>query len=298
MEPIARANQTVSTNEPVFRRAMKRVAGKKGRRMYRQWHKLAACLGFRAAVLCVLLGVARRTLSRWFGLNARLQVWVKNEFCPMGVYLRPGASDWRVFRQIFVDNEYAPFCEKIKDARVVVDAGANIGLSAVYFLEKYRGAECLCIEPEHENFLLCVKNVRRYGQRVKVLRKALWSERAQLALLGVGRPGEEWGIRTVKESASVETADGISMTELLTEQLKGKEVSILKVDIEGAESEVFRDGGEKWLEKVKNMCIEFHGQECQEAVMKQFEQFDYEHGVSGELTLFWNIVRRGRGQQG
>ena len=59
--------------------------------------------------------------------------------------------------------------------RVVVDAGANIGLSTVFFANKFPQAKIVAIEPEPSNFAMLRDNVAPYPN-VTPVQAALWKE--------------------------------------------------------------------------------------------------------------------------
>jgi hypothetical protein len=42
------------------------------------------------------------------------------------------------------------------------------------------------------------------------------------------------------------------------------QVDLMKIDIEGAETTVFRIDVSNWLGRVRNICIELHGQACRD----------------------------------
>src|ERR1700741_4382586 len=63
--------------------------------------------------------------------------------------LRKGTSDLEVFREIFLFNTYD---FPVPEPRTIVDAGANIGLSAVYFANRFKDATIFAVEPESSNF--------------------------------------------------------------------------------------------------------------------------------------------------
>jgi FkbM family methyltransferase len=259
--------------------------------VYKAWSRMSISLGRREAFLYLVLGAIRKRLHGLLDWNWRVHIFVANEHCPWGAYLRPGSSDWNVFRQIFVEREYEPFCARIPEAGFIVDIGANIGLSALYFLERYTGAYCICIEPDEDNFNTCRKNLKRYGERAKVIRKALWSSATFLILQNHETIGKEWGIRVNTGDMNGPTVEGVTMEQVLAQHAEGMRVSILKFDAEGAEAEVFGNERIRWMDQVENMCIELHGQKCREAVMRCLAQYDHLSGKSGELSLFWGITK-------
>jgi len=50
-------------------------------------------------------------------------------------YLRSHTSDVPTYDQVFIDEEYC-FISK-KAPKIIIDAGANIGLASIYFANKY-----------------------------------------------------------------------------------------------------------------------------------------------------------------
>jgi hypothetical protein len=75
-------------------------------------------------------------------------------FCPL--ILRRNTSDKHVFRQIFITKDYnIPL--KIKP-KLIVDAGANVGYSSLWFSRKYPKSKIIAIEPEDSNYEVLIKN--------------------------------------------------------------------------------------------------------------------------------------------
>ena len=69
----------------------------------------------------------------------------------------------------------------------------------------------------------------------------------------------------------------------------GEQIDILKVDVERSELEIFGDTSSSWLPRVRNICIELHGADCREVFLRALKDFEYDLGVSGELTLCRNL---------
>jgi FkbM family methyltransferase len=174
-------------------------------------------------------------------------------------YLRIPSSDVVTFEQIFLLQEYR-FDAKISP-RTIVDAGANIGLSSIYFSNRFPGAKIIAIEPEDGNFEMLRRNTMPYKNIIAV-RGALWHENENLQLVdpGVG----DWGFMTQQAHGGVEERVGAILQEVrgMTVSTVMKEqglerIDILKMDIEGAEREVFNDPS-SWLGKVDAMIVELH----------------------------------------
>lgn len=172
--------------------------------------------------------------------------------------LRFGGSDLRTFLHVIVARGYEfPFA---LDPRSVVDAGANIGLSAVYFATKYPSAHVIALEPDADNFKLLCENTKNYKQVVPV-QAALWWREGTVQLVDPGQG--EWAFRVgglqgpspVRE-AGVATVPSVTITQLL-DRFDVQTVDLLKMDIEGAEREVLHHSVD-WIGQVSAIAIELH----------------------------------------
>jgi len=204
----------------------------------------------------------------------------------MKVRLR-GTSDVLTFGQIFIDDEYKSL-RGIENVETIIDLGANVGFASVYFLSCFPKARVLSVEPDAENVAMCSSNLRSFGERSKVLHGAAWSECTMLKLLTQVR-GREWGRRVervAEASAAVVTAWDVPTLITMT---GSHGIDLLKIDIEGSETEIFDHTSNEWLKKVRNLCIELHGRECEEAFFDALRGFDYEIAHTGELTICRNL---------
>ena len=95
-----------------------------------------------------------------FYLLKKLGFNIKNPLIPIRLqgfkdffYARFGTSDRAVFNQIFIEQEYACL-NHVKDPKLIMDCGANVGYSSLWFLNRYPGAHMIAIEPDAGNFKL------------------------------------------------------------------------------------------------------------------------------------------------
>ncbi len=192
---------------------------------------------------------------------------------------RRGSSDLLVFEQIFVEREYACL-DGLRDVGLVLDLGANVGYASAYVLSRWPSAHVVAVEPDPANVAVLRDNMAPYGARATVVEGAVWSHATRLDLAPPVE-GEEWG-RQVHDAdahdsdahdSDAHDADGsgvaaFSVPDLIAmgeEALRrqgrapasGRRVSLLKVDIEGAEVVVFGDGA-PWLDDVEALVIEVH----------------------------------------
>jgi FkbM family methyltransferase len=183
---------------------------------------------------------------------------IKRHDCKSSFQLRVPSSDVGIYEQIFFDKEYDFFAAI--PPRVILDAGANIGLTSIYFANKYPDALIFSIEPEKKNFELLITNTKSYSN-ITPIHAALWDKNEEINLIDVGLG--ECGFMTGKESLSNCLSGDIShiipgMTvDKIMEEYDIDEIDILKVDIEGAEKEVFSRTS-LWIGRVNSIIIELH----------------------------------------
>jgi len=172
--------------------------------------------------------------------------------------LRIPATDFYGYMQIFLNQEYDFIVNK--QPEVIVDAGANIGLASIYLANKYPDAKIIAIEPEQSNFEILKQNTAPYSNIIP-LHAALWHKNEEINLVdpGLGKWGFMADTKKSSEglpSAILHTVAGITVDTIIKE-FNLEKIDILKIDIEGAEKEVFNDTS-SWIESVGSMIVELH----------------------------------------
>lgn len=212
------------------------------------------------------------------------KVWTKSRRLPY--LLRRGSSDFYVFRQVVLDNQYG--LPEIVDPKYIVDAGANVGLTSVVLLERYPECRIIAIEPDPQNVRMAELNLRSYGERCRLFPVALWSEVGTLSVQrGVFRDGLDWACQTVataeRNGASVEAR---TLNSLLAE-VDFPRIDFLKVDVEGAELQVFGEGDTSFLEQTTCCATECHDDQCLEAFLQAAQHYGFSIRHEGELAIAW-----------
>jgi len=201
------------------------------------------------------------------------------------VHMRKGTSDFKVFKQIMAFDQYNYKGLNGRPVETIIDLGANIGLSAVYFKTKYPGAQVIAVEPEINNYDLMVRNISGFKD-VHSLCNAIWYEDKSLGIYDAGRG--EYGFSVVQPQGNqVGITSGITITDIV-KKYNLKSIDILKIDIEGAEKELFSYNYQEWLPKVKCIMIELHDGDhpgCTTAVFRAIAQRDFTLFCQGENVI-------------
>lgn len=204
------------------------------------------------------------------------------------IYLRNASTDIYLFKSILLGQykgkvnrsfgEYR-YCETLDiNGKLIIDAGANIGLFAVLMALKFPKSKIICLEPEDANFQQLVFNTRKY-KNIICYKKGLWNKNTYLTIHDRGTG--PWGFQ-VLETKEETSLHGISLNDIL-DKYNELEVGLVKMDIEGSEYSVF-SSNLQWLDKVKYLVIETHdhiipgSDELVNKVMvsKKFEKLSFE----------------------
>lgn len=150
-------------------------------------------------------------------------------------------------RELYVRRAYfsLPGFE-IRSNDVVVDVGANVGVFTV--AAATCGSRVLAIEAQSQFIPIIEANLKQNGCREKVA--------LECALIG-----SREGVFSRVENRHMASHWGQEPAELALDDLVNKHglerIDFLKLDIEGSEFDLFRDGG-GWLEKVRRIAMEVH----------------------------------------
>jgi FkbM family methyltransferase len=224
---------------------------------------------------CGAKGVVPSVLARLISPAREIEVRSK-EICHP-IHLRLRSSDPLLFREIIRGHSYDLSLQS--KPRVIVDAGANIGLASVWFANQYPKARIIAIEPEPDNVRMLRKNTRYYPN-ISVVAAALWDHATTLAIDYSANSTAGW--KVVKAAGGVPS---ISIPEVM-QCFNLDRIDLLKVDIEGAEKEVF-EASSDWIKSVGTIAIELHDRfkhGCARAVFGATSNF-CRHPDRGELTI-------------
>jgi len=185
-------------------------------------------------------------------------------------YLRSNSSDSSVIGHVFVDlafdisrlrrfddlEKFLRAGRAISKRPLIVDAGANIGATSVYFSMQCQDALVVAIEPEPSNFQLLVENTK--DTPVLCLPLALAATSKRMRVVDVG--GGYWAFQTRAVAEDDVRADDVSSTtvkEIFEAHRSEYFPFIVKIDIEGGEKELFERDTD-WMVETPLIIIELH----------------------------------------
>ncbi|MGJ3522730.1 FkbM family methyltransferase [Nitratidesulfovibrio sp. D1] len=159
------------------------------------------------------------------------------------------------FRDIFVDQVYR--FDAGTDAPVIVDCGANVGLSCLYFKRLYPLAKIVAFEADRKIARHLESNLSRNGAAdVRVQQAACWVHARGVDFLADGADGGHIAPTPGAEASGTGAAStpSVRLRDMLARMPR---IHMLKMDIEGAETEVLPDCRDV-LARVDHLFFEYH----------------------------------------
>ena len=183
------------------------------------------------------------------------------------IWYRPGSSDTELVYKILLcgglKGEYAiepQVLAALGEVRTVLDIGANIGVSAVFFSTLFPRARVIAFEPSPDNVDLLRKNTESVG-RVEVVPLALGERDGTLELFSSDAAANFGGFSRFEAGSDVgrKTAVPVRHAGRQLAELGVAGADVIKVDVEGSEWEVLSSLGEDFLSRTKYIAGELHG---------------------------------------
>ncbi len=239
-----------------------------------------------------------------FGLVSatRLFVYCRSKPIPAGVSLPVrrlgrtivfrGKTDKGVMSHFF-NPGYRIRDSAANPVRVIVDAGANIGVETLRFRHFHPEARIVAIEPDSGNFAILTRNAGS-DDKIELIKSGLWSHKCRLHLIA-GESAEGFRAEEVDGEPQPSDVDAVSIPSIMQSFGLG-EIDILKMDIEGAEFQVFTAPDvESWIQRVKVLIFECPDADRPGTTQRIFEKLageDFVCHIHGECFV---LVRRDTG---
>lgn len=159
-----------------------------------------------------------------------------------------------LFREIFLDQQY--LLTSKEKAPVIVDCGANIGLATLFFKKMNPMCSIICFEPNPRAYSFLKRNVEsNFLQNVNLVNAGLADVIDEIYFY---IDKNNTLISSIKEERGAKDKIKIP-TVVLSDYIRGKNISLAKVDVEGAEwlilNDVIKTGT---INNIKEFIFEYH----------------------------------------
>lgn len=159
------------------------------------------------------------------------------------------------YQEIFINKSY--FNEKVKIEKddIVVDIGANIGIFSM-FAEFATTKKVICYEAEKENYESLTKNVCKYTETYNmIVSNTNGKQKLYLDEYAGGHAIYHTNNINNTRTTNYQIVESITLDKIIKKLGK---IDFLKIDVEGAEREIFTSVKEETLKKIKKISLEFH----------------------------------------
>lgn len=165
-----------------------------------------------------------------------------------------GGSDRLVVKETWVENVYQ--IDKgdfnLEKGGTLIDLGANIGAVSVYAASLDNRIKVFAYEPESNNFELLQKNIKknRVSEQISTIKQAVSN------FNGVSHITNSQGNSMLSDNEAMEKINVITLKEVFAHN-NLTECDVMKVDVEGAEYEIFTKADFEDLMKIRYITMEF-----------------------------------------
>jgi FkbM family methyltransferase len=172
----------------------------------------------------------------------------------------------------------------------IIDCGANLGMSIIYFKQLYPNATIIAFEADDYIFNFLEKNIESFGYKdVELINKAVWNCDDTLSFIVEGGAGGR-----LEKETTIGEYKKVTCTSL-KKYLIGKKVDFLKIDIEGAEYEVIKDC-ENEIKNIDYLFIEYHSMPGKEQnlhkILEIVEKAGFSYHIKEAYTTKYPFIER------
>jgi FkbM family methyltransferase len=154
------------------------------------------------------------------------------------------------FDQVYTGDFYRP-----RPGDVVIDAGANVGLFAVWLACRHHHCRVVAFEPFDENYRLLCENIRSARAAVEAHHAGLGGASGRGRMAEGGSRSLDHRLEPAADGSEgvpvYSFADVLKMTD-------PARVALFKIDIEGSEFDLFASASAADLARVERYAIEYH----------------------------------------
>jgi FkbM family methyltransferase len=163
-----------------------------------------------------------------------------------------------LIEEIFVNQAYPPL-PFLRDARVIMDIGANVGCATILFRSYYRQARILSFEPDPKNFDFLRANAGHLTN-VHLFAYGLYDRELEVDLFQGSGTGTTNSVGNSTHNSKQSSKVTIRRASNVLAELLIDQVDIAKLDTEGAEVPILQDLA-YLLHRTSAVLVEYHSEE-------------------------------------
>jgi len=209
------------------------------------------------------------------------------------IYVRRGSIiDRDVIKYVFCNQYHLPL-EELPGQSIILDLGSNIGLTLAHFNQLYPGARLFGYEMDEENFKIGLQNTVGIPH-CKLFNYAVWSKNMKVQYKG-NECEDAYNIiddnRNVSGKIKLKTTQAFNIDHIIAEHSLMR-IDYLKMDIEGAEKNIFKEASPQWLKIVQQLNIEVHDAAFFREIIKILETNGFICKMDNEHKSLVRAIRR------
>jgi FkbM family methyltransferase len=189
--------------------------------------------------------------------------------------------------QVFLDRQYDV---EMPEAHKILDLGAYVGYTAVYFANRFASASIISVEPPGSNFDILLANTVAYPN-IRCFPAAVWHERAELTFADCSYG--DWGLyfRQANAGPSADRVVGYTISDIL-EKHGWDRVDLIKCSSHAGRVDTLLRPRPDWLEKTATVITRPGGQGWQagdaEKLTSALPEAEFERRNHGPVVIFSN----------
>jgi len=220
---------------------------------------------------------------------------------PGHIRLRRTLSDHSIFWQCIVQRQY-DFNRFAQSARLmqayqatlktgknplIIDCGGNIGLSTLYLAKLLPKSQIYVVEPDEHNFQILKMNTSALGNRVTAIQGGVWDENIGLKISNPNAGSAAFRVEAIQDGLGT-AIQSYTIDDICT--LAGVDAPfIVKIDIEGAQSQLFKSNTE-WVKNTHLIMLELDDwampwKGTSRSFFSCISRYPFDYLISGE-TIF------------
>lgn len=176
----------------------------------------------------------------------------------------------------------------------ILDLGANIGLFTVLYAANYPEKKIIAVEPETSNFQLLKKNTKRF-KNVICIQQGVWYRDAYCKVYPgrvIVSPSNTYSEGSFYIGECDKTDKGAVRAQSIESLMREYSIEkcFVKMDIEGAEQEIFEQEDLQWIDKCYMLAMETHEwifkNDLDLVIIKKMREYGYKYRELGENKIF------------